>query len=112
MPQQCWESQEVPGIPGYLVLRDPYASTVLGIPGMSSESQNTWDLCASTVLGIPGCPWDPVCLHSAVNSWDVPGIPGYCDTIVYGIGIPGILGYLVFWDLCVLTVLGLPEHIQ
>ena len=52
MPPQCWGSQDVPRIPGYLVLRDLYASTVLGIPG------RPWD---PGILSIEGS----VRLHSA-----------------------------------------------
>ena len=97
-------SQDVPGIPGYLVFRDLCASTELGIPGMSRES---WDTQYSGIYvppqcwDFPGCPGNPgilsiqgsMGLYSAGNSWDVPGI----------------LGYLVFRDLWASTVLGIPR---
>ena len=87
------------GIPGYLVLRDLYTSTVLGIPG------RPWDpgilsIEGSVCLHSAGDPGilssieGPVCLHSAGHSWDVPGIPGY----------------LVLRDLYASRVLGIPGH--
>ena len=83
-------SQDILGILGYLVFRDLWASTVLGIPRISLESRD--------VLGCPGNPRilsikGYMCLHSAGTSCKVPGIPGY----------------LVFRDLWTFTVLSLPR---
>ena len=46
-------SQDLPGIPGYLVFRDLWASTVLGLPGMS---QDTYYLRIYVLPQFPGCP--------------------------------------------------------
>ena len=80
MPPQCWGSQDVPGIPGYLVvLRDPVCLHSAGhswdVPGILGYLV-LGDLYASRVLGIPGRPWDPgilsiegsVCLQNAGHS--------------------------------------------
>ena len=65
-------SWDVPGIPGYSVLRDLWASTVLRLPGNSG------------ILSIQGS----MCLHSAGTSWDVPGylvLRDLCASIVLGL---------------------------
>ena len=65
-------SRNVPGIPGYLVFRDLWASTVLGLPKMFLGCpQNPGILSIQGSMGV----------HGAGTSRDVPGLsPESWDT--------------------------------
>ena len=105
---KCWEFPGCPWDPGILSILGSVclhsAGKSRGVPGILGYLVLT-DLYASTVLGIPGRPWDPrilsiegsVCLHSAGHSCDVPEILGY-------------LRVLRDLHVCASTVLGIPGH--